>query len=321
MRRYIDQQPGTEWRYWEGGAHFQAWYPVHVAADLEPGMIVGRKFLGSKIIIYRDPEGKAVAQSAYCPHLGADLSGGEICEGQVRCPYHHWSYDKDGACTKVASGTRPPRVARLRNYPVAEKWGIIWVFNGEEPLYEVPGFRGNEEDYIFKAREREEVIETDSWIQGSNGLDFQHLTAVHHMPESMKPETVTYGDYTIEYDLKGFSPNGWNKMFAGNCLASHETVPVPGAHVLFITNAPEPGMAESFWVAAVKKADFETQEQAEARVDELDKFLFGFFDEDEYILRDIRFRLPGNAKLIKDDYHLAKYFEFLDKFPRAAPLE
>nr|WP_237438406.1 Rieske 2Fe-2S domain-containing protein [Alteraurantiacibacter buctensis] len=315
-------KPGSEPRYWEDGKHFQAWYPLHVAKDLLPGKIVGRQFLDSKIILYRDPDGNPVAQTAYCPHIGADLSDGAIVEGQVQCPYHHWRFGTDGHCKHIPSGTHPPRAAKIHNYPVAEKWGLIWVFNGTEPLYEVPTFNGDESEYIYMARERPDVIMTDSWIQGSNGLDFQHLTAVHNMPEEAKPGKVIFNDYTVEYPFTGMSPEGWNRMYGGNCLVGHCALPIPtNNYVIFCTNAPEPGRSESFWVAAVKQMDGETREEAEARLEALDQFLFGFFAEDEYVLNGLRLRLPGDSKLIKDDLYFGKYFEFLDRFPRAAPLD
>ncbi len=308
-------------RFWEGGEHFQAWYPLVVAEDLELGKLVGREFLDTKVIVYRDPAGKAVVQTAYCPHMGADLSDGALVDGEVRCPYHHWKFKSDGFCSHIPSGITPPRAAKIFNYPVAERWGLIWAFNGKEPLYECPSFDGEESDYIFMARKREEAIPTDAWIQATNGLDFQHLTAVHNMPSSTHGE-VTFSDCTIEYPFLPFSPEGKNRMYGPNCLASHLALPLPSNnYVIFAVNAPKPGLAESFWVAAVKQEPGETREQANARLMELDTFLFGFFDEDDYVLKGLRMRLPGEAKLIKDDYYLAKYFNWLDKFPRAKPFD
>ena len=39
-----------------------------------------------------------MVQVAWCPHLGADLSVGQIVDGRLRCAYHHWSFDGSGAC-------------------------------------------------------------------------------------------------------------------------------------------------------------------------------------------------------------------------------
>lgn len=47
---------------------------------------------GRKICIIRW-EGKFYATQAYCPHAGADLSGGWCGEGKLICPYHRYSYD------------------------------------------------------------------------------------------------------------------------------------------------------------------------------------------------------------------------------------
>ena len=54
----------------------QSWFPLALAGELESGKVIGRDFLGTRVILYRDATGKALVQSAYCPHLGADLSVG-----------------------------------------------------------------------------------------------------------------------------------------------------------------------------------------------------------------------------------------------------
>ncbi|MEO7469269.1 MAG: Rieske 2Fe-2S domain-containing protein, partial [Sphingobium limneticum] len=276
----------------------------------------------TRIILYRDPDGKAVAQSAYCAHLGADLSDGDIVEGQVRCPYHHWRYDQSGACSHIPTGVTPPRAIRIYNYPVAERWGLIWVFNGETPLYEVPTLDGTEDDYIFVARELPEQIQSDSWIQGTNGVDFQHLTVVHHMPTAALKGDVVFDDYTYEYRLEVMSADGKNRGYAANCIATHRTLPIPtNNYVIFATNAPKPGVSDSFWVAAVKQEPGESREAAEKRLAALDAFLTPFFMEDEYILNRIRFRKRGEAKLIRDDLYLGRFMDWLDRFPRHKPFD
>src|SRR5260370_30136915 len=72
--------------------YHQSWFPVALASDVPAGRPLGRDFLGTRVVIYRDATGRAVVQGAYCPHLSADLSVGEVVEGQVRCAYHHWRF-------------------------------------------------------------------------------------------------------------------------------------------------------------------------------------------------------------------------------------
>ena len=42
--------------------------------------------LGTRVILYRDATGRAVVQGAFCPHLGADLSVGQVVEGYIIYP-------------------------------------------------------------------------------------------------------------------------------------------------------------------------------------------------------------------------------------------
>jgi nitrite reductase/ring-hydroxylating ferredoxin subunit len=79
-------------------AFHQTWYPVALAAELGRDSLLGQDFLGSRVVVYRDPDGRPVVQSAWCPHLGADLSVGAVIDGRVRCAFHHRSYDAAGRC-------------------------------------------------------------------------------------------------------------------------------------------------------------------------------------------------------------------------------
>ena len=58
----------------------QSWFPPG-AGEAGGGQVMGRDFLGTRVILYRDATGKAtVVQSAFCPHLGADLSVSEVVD-------------------------------------------------------------------------------------------------------------------------------------------------------------------------------------------------------------------------------------------------
>ncbi|MFI5328164.1 MAG: Rieske 2Fe-2S domain-containing protein, partial [Candidatus Rokuibacteriota bacterium] len=108
----------------------QSWFPLALARDVPPGRVIGQDFLGTRVILYRDATGRAVVQGAFCPHLGADLSVGQVVEGQVRCAYHHWMFDCAGTCVNIPAGDKIPPGARIPTYPSAEAWGLIWAFNG-----------------------------------------------------------------------------------------------------------------------------------------------------------------------------------------------
>ena len=111
---------GREYRRESDGTYLQNWNPLLLACDLRAGEIVGKDFLGTRVIVYRGPDGRPVVQSAYCPHVGADLSLGKLVDGNIRCAYHHWKFSRmDDASTfprQIAS--RRPRASitiRLRS--------------------------------------------------------------------------------------------------------------------------------------------------------------------------------------------------------------
>src|SRR5712692_8968194 len=116
----------------------QNWYALALSSELEAGKLISRDFLDSKVVIYRGENGVASVLTPYCSHLGADLSIGCVVGNDLRCAFHHWQYGQDGVCTKIPVSDKIPSKARLFKYPTTEKWGLVWAFNGVEPLYDVP---------------------------------------------------------------------------------------------------------------------------------------------------------------------------------------
>ena len=85
-------------RQGEAGGYDQNWYPIALSRDVREGEIHGKEFLNGRVIVVRDPAGKAQVLSAYCRHLGADLSDADMVGGKIVCPFHKWGYDSTGQC-------------------------------------------------------------------------------------------------------------------------------------------------------------------------------------------------------------------------------
>ena len=61
--------------------------------------------MGEELLAFRDTRGVVEIIDQYCPHRGARISGsGRNEECGIRCVYHGWKFDTDGA----ASTCRPP---------------------------------------------------------------------------------------------------------------------------------------------------------------------------------------------------------------------
>jgi phenylpropionate dioxygenase-like ring-hydroxylating dioxygenase large terminal subunit len=118
------------------------WFQVAWSSELEPGDVLPRYYFGRHLVLWRDEDGTAHLNDAYCPHLGAHFGYGGVVEGcELRCPFHGWKFDGEGANTDIPYGTRTNQKARIGTYPVQEigdHFVMAWYHpEGLAPLYEI----------------------------------------------------------------------------------------------------------------------------------------------------------------------------------------
>jgi phenylpropionate dioxygenase-like ring-hydroxylating dioxygenase large terminal subunit len=290
----------------------QSWFPIALARDVGDGQVVGRDFLGTRVVLYRDPDGKALVQSAYCPHLGADLSVGQLVEGQIRCAYHHWRFDGAGRCVDIPTGDKIPPGARIWTYPSAEAWGLIWAFNGEVPLFPPPRIPDIDERELSYETHLRGTRALDPWVAISNGVDFQHLRTLHGL-QAVTPETVTVRDYSIEYRVESTGAVQHGLVTGVNTFSQHLTIGAEDPFMLFSGAPIAHGRTMGFYVYGVLKSE---PHATTGELDRLRGFVERLLAEDAPVLDTIRFRA---GVLVAADRHLARFFQYVRKFPRAAP--
>ena len=105
------------------------WYVACTPADIE-GKHLGRMICGERLVIYRGPEQQVVALEDFCPHRGAPLSLGKVCQGQLVCGYHGLEMGCDGK-TVAMPGQRVRGFPAVRAFPAVERHGFIWVWPGD----------------------------------------------------------------------------------------------------------------------------------------------------------------------------------------------
>ena len=104
----------------------------HESEIAEPGDWRTLEYLGESIIVIRGDDGQVRAFSNVCRHRGSRLVDGEGgCSRVLTCPYHAWSYGRDGRLVGVPHRGEYPglQTERLGLFPVAlEKWrGFLFV--------------------------------------------------------------------------------------------------------------------------------------------------------------------------------------------------
>ncbi|NJL09874.1 MAG: aromatic ring-hydroxylating dioxygenase subunit alpha, partial [Calothrix sp. SM1_7_51] len=111
----------------------EGWYWAIPSRNVKKGEVKPVTLMGRDLAIFRGENGQPVAFDAYCPHMGAHLAEGKVEGNALRCFFHNWEYNSEGMCVDVPClGESLP--IKLKTWPVAEKYGMIWVWTGKAPL-------------------------------------------------------------------------------------------------------------------------------------------------------------------------------------------
>jgi len=171
------------------------WFQVAWSDELAVGEVLPRYYFGRHLALWRDEDGVAHLQDAYCPHLGAHFGYGGIVTGtEIQCPFHGWKFDGDGCNTNIPYGTRTNQKARIRTYPVREIAGhfvTAWYHpHDAPPLFDIdepsectdPEFGEWTSVHFAVAAASQELAE--------NSVDGPHFRYVHNT--EIVPEIQSY---------------------------------------------------------------------------------------------------------------------------------
>lgn len=85
----------------------------------------------------------------------------------------------DGKCARTAGNDPLVGAMHVFRYPVQERFGLIWAFNGEEPLYDLPDLGFPDEELTFHAEIPHLDLLADPWVFMCNTTDFNHINIIH----------------------------------------------------------------------------------------------------------------------------------------------
>ena len=180
-----------------------AWYVAGTPDEIDDKPL-GRTVCGQPIVFYRALEGQVAALEDFCPHRGAALSLGQVCEGRLVCGYHGLVMNCDGK-THAMPGQRVGGFPAIRAYPVIERHGFIWVWPGDPALADaaqLPHLAWAESaDWAYGGGRYH--IACDYRLMVDNLMDLTHETYVHTSSIGQKEidqtpvSTKTVGDEVI----------------------------------------------------------------------------------------------------------------------------
>lgn len=156
-----------------------SWYLLGRSRELRSDKPLAREIVGRRVVAFRTSSGRPVILESRCCHIGADLSLGCVLGDTIQCPFHHWEFNAEGACTKIPVTSDIPPWARQTSYPVVERHGLVFFFNAPEPLFPLPFFAGCDPDDFTRARPFATTLDCPWYLVGANAFDLQHFRAAH----------------------------------------------------------------------------------------------------------------------------------------------
>src|SRR5438094_2385462 len=174
--------PGTPM----GEAMRRYWIPALLSQELpeSDGPPVRVQLLGEKLVAFRDTQGKIGLLDEFCPHRLVSLWLGRNEESGLRCVYHGWKFDVNGACVDQMNEPAECSFAhkiRTTAYPTVELGGIIWAYMG--PQAKMPPPPSFEWTHVSAShRHVSKVVEECNWLQAlEGGIDTSHAPILHRL--------------------------------------------------------------------------------------------------------------------------------------------
>ncbi len=157
-----------------------AWYVACTVEELKSHQPLGRTICGRRMAFFRGVNDQLACVEDFCPHRGAPLSLGRVCEGQLVCGYHGLVMGCDGKTVSMP-GQRVHAFPAIRSYAVLERYGFVWVWPGDAALADpalMPHFPFLESpDWAYGGGLYH--IQADYRLMIDNLMDLTHETYVH----------------------------------------------------------------------------------------------------------------------------------------------
>lgn len=170
------------------------WYVAALDHEVARMRTLRRLILDEPVLFYRTTEGMPVALEDRCSHRQAPLSRGIVKGDNIECPYHGMRYGPNGRCVAIPGQETIPDGARVRSYPVIERYRWIWIWMGDPGLADPdliedfhwrddPGWQSKGELLPLKANYR---------LLVENLCDLTHVPFVH--PTSLNETMIDCSD-------------------------------------------------------------------------------------------------------------------------------
>ncbi len=156
----------------------------------EPGDFMTFQLCNEPLVAVRSADHAIRVLSNVCRHRGALVAEGRGTASHLQCPYHHWTYELDGALARAPRleqhRTFDPAQCALPSFATEEWMGFLFVSLADEPAPLAPQLSGLEDlvgpYHLELATTRfvaDEVWPTNWKCFIENFMEGYHLTPLH----------------------------------------------------------------------------------------------------------------------------------------------
>jgi phenylpropionate dioxygenase-like ring-hydroxylating dioxygenase large terminal subunit len=110
--------------------------------------------------------------------MGVHLGHGAVVGDRLQCPLHRWEWG-DGGRGRLPDTERPLDDIRHACYPVEERFGQVFLFNGDDVSHPLPRFEADPWVALAFHCGRPVTLRCPWLAVAANGFDMHHLRNVH----------------------------------------------------------------------------------------------------------------------------------------------
>jgi nitrite reductase/ring-hydroxylating ferredoxin subunit len=310
----------------------QNWYLLAYSHELARGVVLSRPLGDAEVVLFRGAaSGQVSAFLGHCAHMGCHLKHGRVVGDGLRCALHHRLISADGYFLRRDGSITPD--LRQPGLPTVEQYGCIFVFAGAQALFDLPRPFICREGSVQTACLTSHVFELPWLALTANGMDIEHLQAVHDR-KLMEPPILTLvdahcarltyvsepvghqiGDRITKYLAKGGVRAGITCM-GGSMLLVESNV---GNHKAFIILSMIPAGPDRTIVRGVVGVPARKTRLASVVVARAAAWLFqAFLKKDIGILQTMSWHEPARISSTGDDY-TKRLYAFMRTLPAYRP--
>ena len=184
------------------------WYVAAWDHEIADGFLA-RTVLDQPVVLFRSEDGAPVALEDRCCHRHLPLSEGRLVGDTLECGYHGLVFDFDGKCVGVPGQTAIPPEARVKSYPVVERYRWVWIWMGDPARADaklIPDYHWND-DPDWVAYGDVYHVEGDYRLMIDNLLDLSHIQFLH--AATLGASTDVDATITVERDDDHVGVSRW----------------------------------------------------------------------------------------------------------------